>query len=459
MTCFQDYWAAVVAAWPGIWLADLLRYLVVAGGLVVALACAPAAWRERRTVRIRQVAGGQPLREFGHSMLTVLVFSLVGASVLLGYHAGVMKIYLVPREFGWPWLLASFFVMVILHDAWFYWSHRLMHHRRLFRWVHRTHHQSLAPTPWAAYSFAPAEAFVQAIFLPLFLLLVPAHQFVVFLWMAHMIVRNVAGHAGVELVPRAWLAGWWGRWLTTTLHHELHHAHGHANYGLYFVWWDRWCGTEHPGYQDRLWALAGRLYQARAGVVATETTPEAMRTTPSVLVALVIAGAGAFATPEARASSVLGEWATQGYSARVDVQPCQGAPGKLCGAITWLWEPVDGRGRPLADANHPDTSHRGRPLIGLEMLHGFKPGPAAGSWVDGQIYNPEDGRTYNSRMKLRSPDVLEVEGCVLVFCARQIWRRVPRGCDSEPKAGASKYDKDPHITISSGTATFSMRAR
>ncbi|TWO68032.1 DUF2147 domain-containing protein [Caenimonas sedimenti] len=433
MTCFQDYWTTAVAAWPGIWLSDLLRYLIVAGGFAVALAWVPAAWRARRTVRIRQVAGGQQLREFGHSMLTVLVFSLVGTSVLLGYHAGLMKIYSDPEAFGWPWLLASFFVMVVLHDTWFYWTHRLMHHRMLLRWTHRTHHQSLAPTPWAAYSFAPAEALVQALFLPLFLLAVPAHPVVAFLWMAHMIVRNVAGHTGVELVPRSWLAGWWGRWLTTTLHHEMHHAHGHANYGLYFTWWDRWCDTEHPQYGDQLWALAGRLHQPTAGAGPAQSPREVLGKTPTVLLALVVAGMGALATPEALASSVHGEWATQGYSARVDIRPCQAAPGKLCGAITWLWEPVDGQGKPILDAKHPDASRRGQPLLGMEMLSGFKPGLVAGSWADGQIYNPEDGRTYSARMKLRSPEVLEVEGCVLVLCSRQIWRRVPRRCDSESK--------------------------
>jgi sterol desaturase/sphingolipid hydroxylase (fatty acid hydroxylase superfamily) len=73
-----------------------------------------------------------------------------------------------------------------------------------------------------------------------------------------MIVRNVLGHAGVELLPRSWLAGWWGRWFTTTLHHDLHHAHGRLNYGLYFTFWDRLCGTEHPDYRRRLLQLADR---------------------------------------------------------------------------------------------------------------------------------------------------------------------------------------------------------
>jgi sterol desaturase/sphingolipid hydroxylase (fatty acid hydroxylase superfamily) len=40
-------------------------------------------------------------------------------------------------------------------------------------------------------------------------------------------------------------------WLTTTTHHDLHHAQAGWNYGLYFTWWDRLMGTEHPEYHAR----------------------------------------------------------------------------------------------------------------------------------------------------------------------------------------------------------------
>jgi sterol desaturase/sphingolipid hydroxylase (fatty acid hydroxylase superfamily) len=144
-----------------------------------------------------------------------------------------------------------------------------MHRPNVFRRLHRTHHRSVAPTQWAAYSFSVGEAVVQAAFLPLFLLAVPAHTTVLFLWMAHQVVRNVAGHCGVELEPKGWLGSWWGRWLTTTLHHDMHHEHGRYNYGLYFTWWDCWCGTEHPDYRRRLAVLVsgteqGGTLQARA---------------------------------------------------------------------------------------------------------------------------------------------------------------------------------------------------
>ena len=259
MPCIQELVSTAAAAWPVIWLMDLLRYLVGAALMVAVLAVASAAWLRPRSVRIRVLAEGQRLREFGRSMLTVVVFSLVGTTVLVAYHLGLSRLYFAPDQYGWAWLVASFFVLVVLHDAWFYWTHRLMHLRAAFRWTHSAHHQSLAPTPWAAYSFSPAEAFVQALYLPVVLLVVPAHQAVVFLWMVWMVLRNVMGHSGVELLPRTWVGGWWGNWLTTTLHHEMHHAYGRHNYGLYFVWWDRWCGTEHPDYRSRLKALAAAM--------------------------------------------------------------------------------------------------------------------------------------------------------------------------------------------------------
>jgi sterol desaturase/sphingolipid hydroxylase (fatty acid hydroxylase superfamily) len=257
--CFHELLASAVQAWPVIWLLDLLRYLIGAAAAVAVLDLASAGWLRRRWVRIRDVADDQRWREFGRSMRTVVIFSLVGTGVLAGHHLGFSRIYFDAAAYGWPWLVASFFVLVLLHDTWFYWTHRLMHQPRWFHRVHRTHHLSAAPTPWAAYSFAGTEALVQALYLPAVLLLVPAHQAVIFAWMAWMVLRNVMGHSGVELLPRAWLAGWWGRWCTTTLHHEMHHAHGRFNYGLYFTHWDRWCGTEHPDYRERLSALVRRM--------------------------------------------------------------------------------------------------------------------------------------------------------------------------------------------------------
>jgi len=257
-------------AWPAIWLVDLLRYLVPAAAVALAISRLPAAWRSRRSVRTRPPEPAQGRREFAHSMLTVLIFSANGALILAGVQAGVLRLYTDIASHGWTYAAASLAVLVLAHDTWFYWTHRLLHRRWLFRRAHAAHHRSVAPTPWAAYSFAPLEAAVQALFLGTILLVLPLHPAVIFVFLLHMIVRNVLGHAGVELLPRAWLAGWWGRWLTTTLHHDLHHAQGRHNYGLYFTWWDRACGTEHPEYRARLAALIEGLHRPAGRTVAAQ---------------------------------------------------------------------------------------------------------------------------------------------------------------------------------------------
>lgn len=250
-------------AWPVIWLGDLVRYLLPAGLVAIALSLLPRAWLASRRVQLHAPMAGQRRREILYSMLTVLIFSANGALIFIGAKTGTLRLYTTLDEFGWAYLPVSLVLLVLAHDTWFYWTHRLFHLRGVFRWAHRAHHRSLAPTPWAAYSFAPAEAALHAIFLTLILLVLPLHPLVIFVFLVHMIVRNVLGHAGFELMPRAWLAGWWGRWLTTTLHHDMHHAQGHHNYGLYFTWWDRVGRTEHPQYRQQLAGLIQRLGDAK----------------------------------------------------------------------------------------------------------------------------------------------------------------------------------------------------
>jgi Delta7-sterol 5-desaturase len=102
--------------------------------------------------------------------------------------------------------------MILAHDSYFYWTHRLLHRPEPMRLLHRTHHLSRTPTPWAAYAFSPGEAVVQVAFAPLFAALVPLHPLILLIWSGHMIVRNVLGHAGFELMPAGfarsrWLAG------------------------------------------------------------------------------------------------------------------------------------------------------------------------------------------------------------------------------------------------------------
>tara|TARA_B100000678_G_scaffold163736_1_gene136748 strand:- start:2016 stop:2843 length:828 start_codon:yes stop_codon:yes gene_type:complete len=231
---------------------DLQRYLVAAGLFTIALLVF-RGWADRRRIQGRRAKHADYRREFLSSLRTSVVFAL---TTFLTLWLREMDLVLIKLEVFTPitviWQTA---LIIVAHDAYFYWMHRALHHRRLFRTTHLHHHKSRTPTPWAAYSFSTYEAVTEALFIPLFLLATSAAGIAmtgltVFLFLWHMIFRNVIGHLGVELYPAGWVDNRWTSWWNTTTHHDLHHSSGNSNFGLYFTWWDRWMGTEHPRYKQ-----------------------------------------------------------------------------------------------------------------------------------------------------------------------------------------------------------------
>lgn len=227
---------------------DLLRYLLAAGAVWLLVSVLLRRRLAGRRILDASVRPGQVRREITYSLATVLIFAANGVMTWLLAGAGWLHIYHDVGEYGWAWWWASLPLIVVAHDTWFYWSHRLLHHRRWFRHVHATHHGSVHPTPWAAYSFHPVEALIQAAFLPLYVAVLPTHGAVIVLFLLHMIVRNCVGHCAHELWPWRWTRRGPLRWLAPVTHHHFHHARNRGNYGLYFTWWDRWCGTEDGEY-------------------------------------------------------------------------------------------------------------------------------------------------------------------------------------------------------------------
>lgn len=264
----------IAAAYVHVFPKDLARYLIGAGGIYLIVNLALARALAERKIRSKSPAGAQMQREFLASMRTVAIFALVGTVFIVGgLEIGVITIDERVSQRGWAYFGVNLAALIVLHDAWFYWTHRLIHLPRLFRRCHRLHHKSYNPSPWTAYSFDIAEAFLNAIYLPLVLLILPSSALAVFLFLVHMIIRNAVGHCGYELFP-SWRNGRpVFNWLTTVTHHDLHHAQAGWNYGLYFTWWDRLMGTEHPLYHEKFAAAVRRPLDGSA--VAAIKVPEA----------------------------------------------------------------------------------------------------------------------------------------------------------------------------------------
>ncbi len=84
---------------------------------------------------------------------------------------------------------------------------------------------------------------------------------------------------------------------------------------------------------------------------------------------------------------------------------------KLCGSLYWLKKPLSASGQPKRDKHHPNEALRDRPLCGLQILTGFQQTNAT-LWQDGEIYNPDDGLTFSSTMRLSPEGTLKIRGYV-----------------------------------------------
>ena len=227
-----------------------VRYLLFAG-LAWILGYRTGVADRRHKLQAAMPRRAQLAREIGYSAIAVAVFGAVNG--LLAF-AGVVPHTLLYRDigqYGWAWFGLSIAAALIAHDAYFYWTHRLLHLRAVFSRVHRVHHLSTNPTPWTAYAFHPLESIVQAGAVVAIIFAVPMHPLALIVFQMISTAINVYGHSGYELYPPGWSRHWLGRWINTSVAHNSHHATARHNYGLYFLWWDRLCGTVDPDYDRR----------------------------------------------------------------------------------------------------------------------------------------------------------------------------------------------------------------
>ncbi|MEM6943506.1 MAG: DUF2147 domain-containing protein [Pseudomonadota bacterium] len=107
----------------------------------------------------------------------------------------------------------------------------------------------------------------------------------------------------------------------------------------------------------------------------------------------------------------IGTWKTaekdDGRFLHVTIAPCAAGSATLCGKIS---EAFGG-----ADASN----------VGKPILWDMAPDGEA-EWSGGEVWAPDDDKTYSGKMELKSPDLLELSGCVLggLICRGQDWTRI-----------------------------------
>jgi Delta7-sterol 5-desaturase len=213
------------------------RYILTSGSFALA-----TRWKRPGLYRGLE---RQMRREIAWSLTSAAIYGIPAGIVAWGWQAhGWTRIYTDVHDWPLWYLPVSLFAYLFAHDTWFYWTHRWMHQPRLFRIMHAVHHDSRPPTAWAAMSFHPLEALTGALVIPALVLLIPIHIAVLGLVLAIMTIMGVSNHMGWEMFPRIMVTGLLGQGLITATHHQKHHDKYRGNYGLYFRFWDKVCGTD-----------------------------------------------------------------------------------------------------------------------------------------------------------------------------------------------------------------------
>jgi sterol desaturase/sphingolipid hydroxylase (fatty acid hydroxylase superfamily) len=144
----------------------------------------------------------------------------------------------LPKSRELLWQIPTFF---IIEDFYFYWIHRALHHKSVYKYVHKIHHEHTHPFGIAAEYAHPAETFLLGIGTLLGPLFYAKHMVTLWIWLFFRLLETVEDHSGYDVPwnPTNLIPFWGG-----AVHHDFHHKTFAGPYSSVFTWCDWMFGTD-----------------------------------------------------------------------------------------------------------------------------------------------------------------------------------------------------------------------
>lgn len=206
--------------------------------LVIYLTFASLTWclakLIRRPIEKRKINPAQTRREVLNSLRSILIF---GVGILIPWGLVKYNISSFANSISMLSITLEILILILWNDIHFYAVHRLLHSK--LKRAHVTHHQSIATTPFAAYSMSIWEAMLLGGVLPIAMLF---HSFSIvslLLLPIWSIAINTLAHSNCYLIPSASEYSL----LNLVKHHQNHHSKYHGNYSFFFYQLDHWFNT------------------------------------------------------------------------------------------------------------------------------------------------------------------------------------------------------------------------
>ncbi|KCV71582.1 hypothetical protein H696_02521 [Fonticula alba] len=153
---------------------------------------------------------------------------------------GYSRLYENLSDYPLWYIPVQIILFIFFTDTGIYWIHRLEHDIPfLYKYVHKPHHIWKVPTPFAALAFHPVDGWLQSTPYHIAVFLFPVHKHVYLGLFVFVQLWTIMIHDGVDFSPFDFING--------SAHHTHHHLRFVYNYGQFFTFWDRLCGTHlHP---------------------------------------------------------------------------------------------------------------------------------------------------------------------------------------------------------------------
>jgi sterol desaturase/sphingolipid hydroxylase (fatty acid hydroxylase superfamily) len=141
-------------------------------------------------------------------------------------------------------VLRDISIAIFFADMLGYWLHRILHHKAIYKYVHKKHHEYKVNVGIASIYAHPVEEFFTNIVAVFGNMIMGSHVLVLWLWLSIRLIEAIFAHSGYHFLPY-----WISCWFTGGDYHEYHHSHNVGNYGQFFTIWDWMMGTDVSYYK------------------------------------------------------------------------------------------------------------------------------------------------------------------------------------------------------------------
>jgi len=364
---------------------NISKYFLVAGiPFLIFYLLFPRTFKVNK-IQSRKAKAKDFYREITHSLQATLVFVGVIMLILKTPLSEYTQFYANASDYPLWWIPTSVFIALVIHDTYFYWMHKTVHHPKLFRRIHFVHHKSTNPSPWASFSFHFFESLLEALVAPLILFLIPVHPIALIAFGFVSFGFNVYGHLGFEIAPRWFRHSLLFEIMNTSTHHNIHHARFKGNYGLYFRVWDRLMGTEHPEYVVEY----DKIQERRFGSLNPPKKGKKSTIFRRFVLIMTCAAISAFSysTPDV----IEGKWVF-----------------KDNGAVVRIYEENGFYFGELIDAGNGEDNKKMESQGRIILLKNFKK-KGQTEYCCGTLFAPKKNRTLVASMTLENPETLRID--------------------------------------------------